>query len=479
MTTGSLCLTEILMSRKPCSSNSEHSHSADSTRAAGVARPYLASSRLSREPALTPIRIGTPAAEAARAISPTRSSNFLMFPGLTRTAAQPASIAANTYRGWKWMSAITGICDLAAIAGRAATSSVSGTATRTIWQPAAVSSAICCRVALTSAVFVVHIDWTETGASPPTGTEPTVIRRDGRRSASRATRDAAIPNSLSSELVGNGVDDVGVEQQHRQADEDRDHQVRRGEQLGDVRPARVPAPPQPGDPLPDLLIAQNREMTAVQRQQRQQVEHADEHVEPGDQDQELAQPLGQRARASQRLPAGPGCTDGPDQPGGVPPAVVDSGVEQLRDPGRDAAQRGEGRAHRLTQAHQRTTGHGPRGQPLQPLRRPDAEQAAAGQQGVQSQSADAPHHHHCQRAGPVRPDHRRYVVRPLGHRSAVDGHYAVAGANAGDRIVAIDGRPVTEWSNDVAMMVRAHGAGPLTVVVERGGSRLTLSLIHI
>ena len=47
------------MSRKPCSSNSEHSHSADSTSASGVALPYLASSRLSSEPALTPIRIGT------------------------------------------------------------------------------------------------------------------------------------------------------------------------------------------------------------------------------------------------------------------------------------------------------------------------------------------------------------------------------------------------------------------------------------
>src|SRR3712207_6883949 len=40
------------------SSNSEHSHSADSTSASGVALPYLASSRLSSDPALTPIRIG-------------------------------------------------------------------------------------------------------------------------------------------------------------------------------------------------------------------------------------------------------------------------------------------------------------------------------------------------------------------------------------------------------------------------------------
>ena len=168
MTTGSLCLTEILMSRKSCSSNSEHSHSADSTSASGVALPYLASSRLSSEPALTPMRIGVPASLAARAISPTLSSNFLMLPGLTRTAAQPASMAAKTYRGWKWMSAMTGICDFFAMIGSASASSVSGTATRTIWQPDAVSSAICCSVALMSAVFVVVIDCTLTGKSLPT-----------------------------------------------------------------------------------------------------------------------------------------------------------------------------------------------------------------------------------------------------------------------------------------------------------------------
>ena len=91
-------------------------------------------------------------------MSATLSSNALMLPGLTRTAPQPASIAANTYFGWKWMSAMTGICDLRAMAGSASASSWEGTATRTIWQPAAVSSAICWRVALTSAVSVVVID---------------------------------------------------------------------------------------------------------------------------------------------------------------------------------------------------------------------------------------------------------------------------------------------------------------------------------
>ena len=119
------------------------------------------------------MRIGVPESFAARAISPTLSSNFLMLPGFTRTAAQPASIAANTYFGWKWMSAITGMFDLRAIAGSASASSAEGTATRTMSQPAAVSSAICWRVALTSDVSVVVIDCTETGWSLPTPTPPT------------------------------------------------------------------------------------------------------------------------------------------------------------------------------------------------------------------------------------------------------------------------------------------------------------------
>ena len=191
MITGSLCLTEILMSRKSCSSNSEHSQSADSTSASGVARPYFASSRLSSEPALTPIRIGVPVSLAALAISATWSSNARMLPGFTRTAAHPALMAANTYLGWKWMSAITGICDLRAMVASASASSLVGTATRTIWQPDAVSSAICCRVALMSAVTVVAIDCTDTGWSLPTQTPPTFIWRVLRRGASTGTSRSA------------------------------------------------------------------------------------------------------------------------------------------------------------------------------------------------------------------------------------------------------------------------------------------------
>src|SRR5690349_13033844 len=218
------------MSRKPCSSNSEHSHSADSTSASGVALPYLASSRLSSEPALTPILIGIPASPAARAISATLSSNCLMLPGFTRTAAQPASIAANTYLGWKWMSAMTGICDFFAIAGSASASSWDGTATRTIWQPEAVSSAICWSVALTSEVSVVVIDCTETGAPPPTGTDPTMIWRDLRRGASGSTGTAGMPRftlvtDISLAEEGDGIDDVGAHGEQGERAEDQDHGV--------------------------------------------------------------------------------------------------------------------------------------------------------------------------------------------------------------------------------------------------------------
>src|SRR5699024_10709386 len=184
MTTGSWCLTEILKSENPCSSNSEASHTADSTSASGVALPYFSISRLSRDPALTPMRMDTPASAAAFEISLTWSSNLRILPGLTRTPAQPASIAAKTYLGRKWMPAMI---------GSAAASSAVGQATRTISQPEAVSSAICCRVALMSVVGVVVIDCTLTGDSDPTPTLPTLICRVCRRGASTGGGDAGIP----------------------------------------------------------------------------------------------------------------------------------------------------------------------------------------------------------------------------------------------------------------------------------------------
>src|SRR5579875_3533578 len=261
MTTGSWCLTEILKSRKPCSSNSEASQSADSTSASGVALPYFSSKRLSSEPALTPIRIEMPASLAALAIAATWSSNFLMLPGFTRTPAQPASIAAKTYLGWKWMSAITGIWLCLAISGSASASSWDGTATRTMSQPVAVSSAICWRVALTSAVSVVVIDWTETGASPPTATEPTLIWRDLRRGARTGGGAVGMPRLMLTPRLSayrvDGFDDVGPQGEQRQQDEHRRDRVHDGQHLRgvdeDLRPLRRvirrgggdPARPQP------------------------------------------------------------------------------------------------------------------------------------------------------------------------------------------------------------------------------------------
>src|SRR5690606_38823754 len=193
MTTGSLCLTEILKSWKSCSSKRLASHTALSTSASAVGRPYFSSRRRSSEPALTPIRSDTPAARAAAAISPTLSSNWRMLPGFTRTAAQPASIAWKTYFGWKWMSAMTGIWLFWAMMCSTSASSWLGTATRTMSQPDAVSSAICWRVALMFVVGVVVIDCTLTGAPPPTRTFPTLIWRVGRRGASTSGGGFGIP----------------------------------------------------------------------------------------------------------------------------------------------------------------------------------------------------------------------------------------------------------------------------------------------
>src|SRR6187401_893432 len=104
-----------------------------------------------------------------------------MLPGLMRKPWMPASSAAIAYFHWKWMSATTGTVDFAATATSASASSQWGTATRTMSTPDATSEAICCSVALMSAVFVVVIDWIETGALPPMATPPMWSWRVARR----------------------------------------------------------------------------------------------------------------------------------------------------------------------------------------------------------------------------------------------------------------------------------------------------------
>src|SRR5712692_266481 len=189
------------------------------------------------------------------------------------------------------MSAITGICDLRAICGSASASSCDGTATRTIWQPEAVSSAICCKVAFTSAVTVVVIDCTETGAPPPTGTAcfplPTTIWRDLRRGASGSAGGMGMPRSIVMTVIAslrdvNGIDKVRHDQDQPEPYQQGENSDTHGEQLAHVHQARIRLAAQPGQPGPGPLVDDDGEVAAIQRQQREQVEQADEDIERDD-----------------------------------------------------------------------------------------------------------------------------------------------------------------------------------------------------
>jgi hypothetical protein len=56
--------------------------------------------------------------------------------------------------------------------------------------PASAAARTCATVPATSVVRVFVIVWTLIGAPPPTGTFPTMIRREGRRSIVRQGRTA-------------------------------------------------------------------------------------------------------------------------------------------------------------------------------------------------------------------------------------------------------------------------------------------------
>ena len=170
------------MSRKSSSSSIRTCRAALSTIASGVGPPWRSRSSFSREPPFTPMRIGTARSFAARTTSATRRA-LPMLPGLRRTPATPASIARRARTWLKWMSATTGMVTDRAMSARFAAASSSGTATRTMSQPAACSSRHWATVASRSRVSAVVIDWTETGASPPMATAPRRICRQGLRPA--------------------------------------------------------------------------------------------------------------------------------------------------------------------------------------------------------------------------------------------------------------------------------------------------------
>src|SRR5512141_507027 len=172
------------------------------------------------------------------------------------------------------MSAMTGICDFRAMAGRACASSGLGQATRTMSQPAAVSSAICWSVALMSVVGVVVIDCTDTGASPPTSTLPTVIFRLTLRGETTGGGSGGIPRETDmgtslrrcggcSAAEVDGFDDVGVDEQQRGAEQHHRHRVGDGERLGDVDVAGVGPPEQLRDLALEPLPERTRDVAAV------------------------------------------------------------------------------------------------------------------------------------------------------------------------------------------------------------------------
>ena len=128
------------------------------------------------EPELTPTRSGVPSS-VARAVTCATLSGPPMLPGFSRTQWAPASSALSASVWLKWMSAITGIGDCATIVRSASASRSRGTATRTMSAPASATRRICAIVAVRSAVSVLVIVWTATGAPPPIGTVPTMTCR--------------------------------------------------------------------------------------------------------------------------------------------------------------------------------------------------------------------------------------------------------------------------------------------------------------
>ncbi len=173
----------------------------DSTIASGQGSPYFSRRSLSRDPALTPMRIEQPWSLAAFTTSRTRSADP-MLPGLIRRHAAPACAASIARLWWKWMSATIGTGLAAQIAFSAAVDSRSGQDTRTMSAPASAQARTWAMVARVSGVSVLVMVCTEIGASPPTSTFPTRILRLGRRAMSRQGRTLMSGPSCSEDGLG-------------------------------------------------------------------------------------------------------------------------------------------------------------------------------------------------------------------------------------------------------------------------------------
>src|SRR3989442_15242063 len=170
------------------------------------------------------------------------------------------------------MSATSGMRIWRLISPSFSAASRTGTAQRTMSQPAASSDQISSSVACTSRVSVLVIDCTVMGAPPPTLTLPIWICRVVRRLIMS-------PPSLSEELERVDPHQVVVARvDHEQ------HQQHEAELLGRLPLLERQRAAQ------DRLDHEEEEMPAVEHRHRQQVEHGQVHADEGGEDRQRPQP---------------------------------------------------------------------------------------------------------------------------------------------------------------------------------------------
>src|SRR5215467_137839 len=162
------------------------------------------------------------------------------------------------------MSAMIGSGDPATISRSASAAWWSGTAGRTISQPASFSAAIWLSVARTSRVSVFVMVCTAIGAAPPTTTSPTRTGIDLRRAGVPFCALTSSPQAR--ELSGGNTLDVEENDQSHQGD-----QRRQAVSLHRLLPLAVEGP------AADLLEQYYQDATPVQRRQGQQVGQAKGH----------------------------------------------------------------------------------------------------------------------------------------------------------------------------------------------------------
>src|SRR5688572_24988596 len=179
------------------------------------------------------------------------------------------------------MSATSGMRIWRLISPSFSAASRTGTAQRTMSQPAVSSAQISSSVACTSRVSVFVIDWTVSGASPPTFTLPTWICRVFRREIMTLL--------LLEELEGVDTHEIIVERVDHQHHQQYKSELLRG--LALLQRQRAPQ---------DALDDEEKQVSAVQHRHGEQIEHrqidADDRREHGERPQAFLRLLSRHGR---------------------------------------------------------------------------------------------------------------------------------------------------------------------------------------